>query len=169
MDIAKVVISQYYATLAMLEECVVKCPDNLWTSDDAGNPVFQIAYHALFYTHLYVQPTQADFTPWEKHAEFHSGFGSPSYPGGPAPEAVAPYTKDDMLEYLEICRSEISSIVPILDFEGESGFHWLPFDKLETQFYSIRHTMLHVGEMAERLSASSGVEVDWIGKGPDAA
>jgi hypothetical protein len=27
----------------------------------------QIAYHALFYTHLYLQPAEADFVPWEHH------------------------------------------------------------------------------------------------------
>ncbi|MEZ4515671.1 MAG: hypothetical protein R3C44_02140 [Chloroflexota bacterium] len=25
-----------------------------------------MVYHALFYTHLYVYPTEADFVPWEK-------------------------------------------------------------------------------------------------------
>lgn len=169
MNIAHDVISQYYAALAMLEEAVVQCPDDLWTDDEAGNPVFQIAYHAGFYTHLYVQPTGADFTPWQKHSDYHSGYGQPAYPGAPAPEAAPPYTKDDVLTYLALCRNEISRIVPTLDFEAESGFAWLPMSKLELQFYSIRHVMLHVGEIAERLSAASGIEIGWIGKGPDTA
>jgi len=29
-----------------------------------------------------------------------------------------------------------------------SGFDWLPFDKLELQFYNIRHIMQHTGESA---------------------
>ena len=166
MDIPTVVISQYNAALAMLEEAVVKCPDELWAADDDVNLFYQIAYHALFYTHLYVQPTQADFTPWEKHSDYHHGFGQPSYPGGPTPEPASPYTRDDLLAYLELCRNEIAAVVPTLDFDGESGFHWLPFGKLELQFYSIRHIMLHVGELAERLSAANGIEIGWVGRDP---
>jgi hypothetical protein len=170
MDIVNTVISQYYAALAMLEDAIGKCPDDLWSSDQYGNPVYQIAYHAIFYAHLYVQPAASDFTPWEKHADYHSGFGEPAYPGAPAPEPADPYSKDELLTYVQLCREEIARIVPALDFEAaESGFPWLPFGKLELQFYSIRHVMLHVGELAERLSATNGIEVGWVGKGPDAA
>ena len=167
MDIAQAVISQYIATLAMLEECVVMCPDDLWDTDEPPNRFYQIAYHALFYTHLYVQPNQEDFIPWARHVDGHQSFGGPAYPGGPVPTAADAYTKDDVLEYLAFCRDQVNSIIPTLDFESESGFPWLPFGKLEHQFYSIRHVMLHVGELAERLSAMRGVEVNWVSKKPE--
>lgn len=168
MDIAQAVISQYFAALDMLEQAVVKCPDSLWNSEEQPNRFYQIAYHALFYTHLYVQPVHSDFVPWEKHAEFHVGFGQPNYPGAPVPEPADPYTKEDILTYLELCRNEIRRIVPILDFTAESGFEWLPFGKLELQLYSIRHIMEHTGELAERLSATHGIEVEWVGMGRNA-
>ena len=165
MDIAPAVISQYAAALSMLEECVVACPDDLWNTDDAPNRFYQMVYHALFYTHLYVQPKGEDFALWAKHIDGHQSFGGPTYPGGPIPPEGEPYTKDDILEYLAFCREQIASIVPTLDFEAEAGFPWLPFGKLELQFYSIRHIMLHVGELAERLSAMRGIEVGWVGAG----
>jgi hypothetical protein len=165
MDNAQVIISQYHASLAMLEDAVVKCPDALWDAPKPPNRFYQIAYHALFYTHLYLQPTHDDFKLWENHIEGHQSFGQPGYPDASEPPGGDPYTKDDILEYLEFCRNEVNRIVPTLDFQSESGFDWLPFGKLELQFYSIRHIQLHVGELAERLSASQGIEVGWVGMG----
>ena len=85
MDIAQVIVSQYQAALAMLEDAVVRCPDDLWDTPQPPNRFYQIAYHALFYTHLYLQPTVDDFKVWEKHIDGHQSFGQPPYPGAPAP------------------------------------------------------------------------------------
>ena len=74
-----------------------------------------------------------------------------------------PYTRDEVLEYLEHCRAEVARLVPVLDLEAPSGFAWLPFGKLELQLYSIRHIQLHAGELAERLGAEAKVEVGWVG------
>jgi hypothetical protein len=49
--------SQYHATLAMLRAAIRRCPDDLWTgSGGHANPFWRIAYHTLFYAHLYLQP-----------------------------------------------------------------------------------------------------------------
>jgi hypothetical protein len=53
--------------------------------------------------------------------------------------------------------------VESLELEGESGFDWLPFNKLEVQIYNIRHLQQHAGELCERLGEGEGIEVDWIG------
>jgi hypothetical protein len=70
-----------------------------------------------------------------------------------------------MLEYLALIQQQVRAIVPTLDLEAPSGFYWLPFNKLELQFYSMRHMQLHVGELAERLWDQAGVEVGWVGRG----
>ncbi len=165
MDIAQIVTSQYFAALTMLEEAIVKCPDDLWNTPEPPNPFYQIAYHALFYCHLYIQMTSTDFTVWDKHIEGHESFGLPGHPGAPAPKGGDPYAQEDVLEYLTFCRNQVKTIAPTLDWETESGFEWLPFGKLELQFYSIRHIQGHAGELAERLSAMRGIEVGWTGMG----
>lgn len=165
MDTAQIIISQYHAALAMLEDAVVKCPDALWDAPEPPNRFYQVAYHALFYTHLYLQPTHDDFTAWERHIEGSHAFGHTPGEDQPPLAEGDPYTKQDVLDYLEFCRNEASTIVPTLDLESESGFHWLPFGKLELQFYSIRHIQQHTGELAERLGAGHGIDVDWVGMG----
>ncbi len=165
MELSTPVVSQYLATLAMLEEAVRKCPDDMWADPKPMNAYYQIAYHALFYCHLYVQSAVADFVPWKKHVIGQESFGEASYPGAPVPEPADPYTKEEVLEYLELCKQEVKRIVPELNWEAESGFPWLPFGKLELQFYSMRHMQGHAGELAERLSSQREIMVDWIGVG----
>jgi hypothetical protein len=52
--------------------------------------------------------------------------------------------------------------INITNMDKESGFSWLPFDKLELQFYNIRHLQHHVGELSDSLGRV-GVEIDWVG------
>jgi hypothetical protein len=77
-------------------------------------------------------------------------------------EDASIYSKAEVLDYLRFCLEQVDSQVDMLNLEAESGFHWLPFNKLETQFYNIRHIMLHTGELCERLGAHGEIEVDWI-------
>jgi predicted kinase len=43
-----------------LKQAIEKCPDALWNDPADKNRFWHVAYHALFYTHLYLQPTDAD-------------------------------------------------------------------------------------------------------------
>ena len=62
--------SQYRASLAMLREAIEKCPDTLWARESDLNKTWQVAYHALYFVHLYAQPTLEDFVPWSgQHPE----------------------------------------------------------------------------------------------------
>ena len=55
-----------------------------------------------------------------------------------------------MLEYLDLCRQQVDMRTRQLDLDASSGFQWLPFGKLELQFYTIRHLQQHAGELMER-------------------
>ena len=162
--------SQYLASLAMLGRAIEGCPEHLWTADATTNPCWQVAYHALFFAHLYLQPTERDFVAWYKHRPDYQVMGG-RLPCPPFTRVAIgePYTREEVLEYLEHCRAEVSRLVPVLDLEAPSGFPWLPFGKLELQLYSIRHIQLHAGELAERLGAEAGVEVGWVGMEPPPA
>jgi hypothetical protein len=50
--------------------------------------------------------------------------------------------------------------------DGPSGFYWIPMNKLELQFYNIRHLQHHTGELCERLGKTGAVEIGWIGTKP---
>ena len=53
MDTKALIQSQYHATLDMLEEAIRACPEDLWTDPGFKNTFWHVAYHAIFYTHLF--------------------------------------------------------------------------------------------------------------------
>ena len=167
MDTKKAITSQYLATLEMMKQVIEKCPDELWRNPTFTNPFWHIAYHALFYTHLYAQPEEAAFIPWEKNRPNISGFGPPPWALDEPWERGEPYSQADLLDYLAICQKEVTECTSQLDPEAPSGFSWIPLNKLELQFYNIRHLQLHIGELCERLWAEAGIEVGWVGKFPN--
>jgi hypothetical protein len=163
MDTKQVIRSQYRAALEMLKQAVVKCPQILWAAPDDKNKFWHIAYHALFYTHLYLQDAEKDFRPWEKARDEYQFMGPLPWPPHALPKIGEPYSKKDVLAYLDFVREQIQDRVQALNLEAASGFEWLPFGKLELQFYNIRHLQHHAAELYERLGARAGIEMDWIG------
>ena len=152
MDYQHIIRSQYLASLEMLKLTIEKCPDTLWNDPADKNKFWHVAYHALFYTHLYLQPTEQDFRPWAKHRAAHD-----------LEQTADPYSKEEVLEYLAVCQQQVEEKVPQLNLDAESGFYWLPFDKAELQIYNIRHLQQHAGELMERLGSRAGLDVDWVG------
>ena len=83
--------SQYHASLAMLREAIERCPPEEWLSTNHKNAFWQVSYHALFFTHLYLQHDEAAFRLWEQHRGEGDGI------------AGEPYTQAQVLEYWEFC------------------------------------------------------------------
>lgn len=162
MDIRKAVNSQFLAALAMLEQTIQRCPPDLWVDPQAKDQFWQIAYHALFYTHLYLQESEATFRPWAKYRKDYHFLGPIPWEGNRMPEIEEPYTQAEVLDYLAFCRNEGQSRLAKTDFAAPSGFEWLPFSKLELQIYLIRHLQQHTGELGARLSGCD-IEIGWIG------
>ena len=161
MQIKNTIKSQYYGALEMLKLAIVNCPDSQWQNPAFKNQFWQTVYHVLFYTHLYLHPTEQEFVPWEKHKPELVSLGEDQ-----EKEPVTPYSKEDILNYQQLCLEFMEAQVDALDLEAESGFYWLPFDKLELQFYNIRHVQQHTGELFERVSASEDIELHWVGGKP---
>jgi hypothetical protein len=168
MSVQDVIKSQYRASFDMIGEAIEQCSDALWDDPAYKLRFWHIAYHALFYTHLYLQGRAQDFVPWDKHrAEYESLSSLPPSARG-EPGTGGPYTGQEILEYLELCRNEAEEKVSSLDLDAPSGFHWLPFSKLELQFYNIRHLQLHTGQLIDRLRNVQAVGIGWVGARPEA-
>lgn len=164
MDIKATIISQYLAALEMMKQVIEKCPDAVWLNANHTNDFWHIAYHALFYTHLYLQPQEADFTPWSKYRRNLNAFGPPPWAPEETVEPGEPFSQAEVLDYLALCQQEVQTQTANLDLDAPSGFDWLPMNKLELQFYNIRHLQGHVGELSERLWVEANVEIDWVGQ-----
>ncbi len=158
MNPKPVIKSQYKASLAMLRQAIEKCPEALWTDASYQNPFWRLAYHTLIYTHFYLSPREEDFVPWDKFQKDLQLLGR-EIPG------TRIYSRAELLDFLTLVLDQVEIQVEALDLDTESGFDWLPFNKLELQFYNIRHIQQHTGELCERLGAHGEVEVAWVGRG----
>ena len=98
MDVASIVQSQYLAALAMLEAAVQKCPASIWDDAQDRNRFWRVAYHVLFYTHLYLQPSEADFVPWAKQRGEAQMLGRIFFEGNREPVIAEPYTPAEIAE-----------------------------------------------------------------------
>ncbi len=165
--------SQYHAALAMLRQAIERCPDDLWSGGDYANPFWRIAYHTLYFVHLYIQPSAAAFRPWEHHQtgiQDMDDIPAPpdiqdltEFPHRP-PQTGEPYTKAQVLEYCTVCEEMVDDAVDALDLlDRESGFSWYKLPKAEHQLVAIRHIQHHTAQLGVRLREAAGAGIDWVG------
>ena len=159
MTVEAVLKSQYHASLSMLRSAIDACPPELWTDASYVNQFWHVAYHALFYTDFYLQPSESAFLPWEHHRPEHNFFKSRSKTA-----AIIPYSVDEIRTYCKRCDDMIDSAVDRLDLSApESGFPWYRMSKLEHQFVNLRHIQHHTGQLAERVRQATGRGIEWVG------
>ena len=157
--------AQFLGALEMMKRAIERCPDDLWDDQDEKNRFWHVAYHGLFYLHLYLQPSEAEMEPWSKGRENYQLMG-PRLPWPPHDPIIIEhtYSRADLLEYVDFCQAQVKKQMAQVNLSAEaSGFPWIPLDKFGLQIYSLRHFQSHVGELAERLWAQAEIEIEWIG------
>ena len=160
--------SQYHGALTMLRQAIERCPDDLWFDKTHRNAYWQVAYHALFFTHLYMVQEEAAFRPWEGHQGNVQNPDAiapdPPDPPGDLPILPNPYTKSEALAYWKICDEMVDQTVDSLDLNRpNSGFSWYPTTpKLEHQIMNIRHTQHHTAQLADRLRFAANIGTRWV-------
>ncbi len=160
-ELLKALKSQYHATLSMHKSCIESCPEDLWQDPSFKNRFWHISFHTIFYTHLYLHDSENHFEAWENHLEQYEYL---KYRSDNYPTDKAIYSKEDLLEYLELCQARVDSYLASVNFSEPSGFSWLPFNKLELHLYNIRHAQHHTGQLGDRLRESADIGVRWVGK-----
>lgn len=163
MELYKIFRSQYLSALSMLQHLIETCPEDMWLEATHTTPFWQVAYHALYYTHIYLQPSDSAYVRWNRERG-ESHILSKVIPWDPQrkPQIGTPYSREELLEYLQFCCQQVEERLPLIDGNAPSGFSWLPINKAELQVYNIRHLQQHVGELSERIG-HAGIEVPWVG------
>src|SRR5438045_591196 len=102
MEIRAALKEQYHAGLAMLRQCVERCPDELWASGKHPRTYWRIAFHAIFYTHLYLGQGEDAFQPWPgRREEFPEMWGKPwNFEPFELPEETPLYQASEILQYI---------------------------------------------------------------------
>lgn len=157
MELRPALKEQYHAGLAMLTECVEVCPEDVWREGEDSRPFWKIAYHAAFYTHLYLGQNEESFQPWPGRRDGEEGDDQPEW--------VQNYQRDEILDYLQFIDRLVDPTLDRLDLNSdETGFSWYPdMSKLSHQIMNLRHLQGHVGQLSELLMAK-GIDTDWVSK-----
>ena len=156
---------QYHAALVMLREAVELCPEELWLDETPHNAFWRVAYHTLFYTHLYLLDRPEDFVPWAGHqaeVQHPDGMLEEADPKSDLPPSPTPYNRAQVLAYWELCDTMVDERIDAMDLDSaESGFYWYAMPKLEHQLVNLRHTQHHAAQLADRLRNTCGLGVSW--------
>jgi hypothetical protein len=157
IEIRAVLKAQYRASLQMLQQAIEQCPDALWLSADGHDaPYWRLAFHALFFTHFYLQKDHHSMTRWPKHR------GQLQDLSGPPAAANDVYTKAELLEYLGFCREILDRCIGAMDLTSpDCGFPWYTQGKLEHQINNIRHLQHHTAQLGDRLRSATKRGLDW--------
>jgi DinB superfamily len=126
METKAVICSQYLAALDMLKQTLARCPPDVWDAPADSSKFWHIAYHTVFYTQLYLAPSEQDFVPWAQHRDQSQFLGPLPWPPHAQPQIEGVYSQADLLDYLALCQAQVTEQVAALDLEAPSGFDWLP-------------------------------------------
>lgn len=169
MDLRQALKEQYHAGLAMLGECVEKCPDGMWLEGVHPRAFWRIAFHAAFFTHLYLGQNEGAFQPWPGRREgiHHRLWEQPAeVEPYELPQEAETYGRNELLDYIRFVDELVDPTVDRLDLDsGETGFSWYPpnMSKLSHELMNLRHIQGHMGQLSELLMAR-GIDTDWVGK-----
>lgn len=141
----QITLGQFEASLAMLKECLERCPPSLWEEKLAALTFRQVAYHTLFFVDFYLSPGEESFTLRDLHQL-----------GGDEREPINSPGLDQAatLDYLAICLEKIRSTLAAEtedSLPSPSGFSWLPFSRGELHIYNLRHVQHHTGQLSAQL------------------
>lgn len=158
--VKKIFSGQFEASLAMLGQCVEKCPDDDWNGKIAKYEFWHVAYHTLCCTDMYLAPSHESFQPCEFHPlgmdELTNEFPSREL------------SKEEISAYLIHCREKAVSTLAAETSDSLASptkFYWLSsLSRGELHIYSIRHVMHHTGQLSAYLRRA-GIDTDWVKSG----
>src|SRR4051812_41042157 len=143
---------QYGAALAMLDACLGLAESSgAWNEPVGKYPFWHVAYHVIFCTDMYLSQEEQSFRPPAFHQP-GSNFLGPA-PWAPDVKIVVDHTYDrpTLTEYVAACRAKAARAV-VAETEATlaapSGFHWIPFTRLELHLYNLRHVQHHTGQLS---------------------
>jgi hypothetical protein len=153
---------QFGASIDMLENALRACPGHLWSGRMwKENPEFSefwyVAYHTLFWLDLYLTGSVDGFTPPAPYTLDELD------PAGLLPER--PYSKDELLAYLDHCRRKCHASIDALTDEQavrRCEFTWGQVSYAELLLDNMRHVQEHAAQLSLFLGQQNGTSARWV-------
>jgi len=164
--LAELLAHQYEASLCTLNLAVVRCPESSWNERVAAWKFCQVAFHAVFFADVYLQPSD-DIAALKRqafHVEHKAHFRD--YEELEDREQVLLYEKSFVLSYLKDVRRKAQDVIgreSVDELAGPSGFPRRKCSRAELHVYNIRHIQHHAAQLSLRLRLDTDVEIPWVG------
>lgn len=158
--------NQYAASLSTLGHCITMCPDTTWGTLVAKYPFYQVAFHTLIFTDLYLDTDEKSFRRQPFHLANTQLFRD--YEQLEDREPVLMYDRFQVLTYWDFCSSKVAARMAI---ETESTlctpttFARRNVTRAEMHLLNVRHIQHHAAQLALRLRLDSAADVPWIDSG----
>lgn len=150
---------QFISSVDMLENALQACPADLWRVrlwDEPRLPgaseFWYIVFHTLFWLDLYLSGAVEGFTP---PPPFNLDELDPK---GIIPEK--PYSRDELLAYLEHCRAKCRTTIDNLTDEQAASVCTFPWGQLSFAGLLLDN-MRHVQEHTAQLNLILGQNIGW--------
>lgn len=148
---------QFGAAIDTLENAITACPDKLWFDNDKHPPYWALVHHTLFWLDYYLSKSTDNFAP-------PPPFGLEELdPAGVLPER--PYTKNELLKYLEHSRKKCRTTIEGLTEEQATRPY--KFGKVDLSFgelllYNLRHVQHGAAQLNLILRQTSNIASPWV-------
>lgn len=148
--------NEYGAALQMLTQALETCPADLWDLRQDEFPLWQQAFHALWYADLYLS-----FAP----EPFENTLGSGEIAGFKlTPEE--PLSRPEMVAYATHVRAKAEALLERVTDEELAGpnerLHWTGPTLAHRLAYNVRHVQHHIGEINSFLTRHGAKGPDWV-------
>ncbi|MFN3728786.1 MAG: hypothetical protein ACK4XJ_03635 [Fimbriimonadaceae bacterium] len=166
MNLQTALKEQFHASLAMLAECVEKCPDDLWISGEYPRYFWRIALHSAFFTNAYLYQDEASYRPWPARTEgiYEQMWADPAkVEPYELPDGVPVMGQSEVLRYILYVDSLVDDAIDGMDLDTiDSGLSWYEdMSKLSNVLMALRHNEGHVGQLSELLMMRN-IDVTWV-------
>jgi len=155
----KMIWQQFGASIDMLENAILACPEALWRDRTQRPEFWYVAFHTLFFLDLYLSDSDKGFTP---PAPFTLDEMDER---GLLPDRV--YTKAELQTYLEHGRVKCRTTIAAMTEEKSirrCGFDWLDLSVAEMLLYNMRHIQHHAGQLNLILRQKVDSAPRWVRK-----
>jgi hypothetical protein len=154
----RIMWGQLGATMDMLENAILACPDEVWRDGEPQRAVWYLTYHTLFFLDLYTFGSVEGFAPPPPFTMDEMD------PAGVYPERV--YDRDELGAYLAACRERCRAAIAALTEESAARrceFSWCESSYAELIFRNLRHVQHHTAQINWILRERTGSAPRWVG------
>lgn len=156
----RILWEQFGAAIDMLENAIVACPEDLWRGREGRPEAWRMAYHTLFWLDVYLSGSLEGFAP---PAPIGMEEWDPASVAAPRP-----YSKGELLAYLEHGRRKCRALVAELEAERAARrcrFEWgAEYSVAELLVYNMRHVQHHAAQLNLLLRQVTDSAPEWVGR-----